>query len=177
MGDLALTYKNGIIDLDLGEGGTAIDEGLRTAVIISLFTDRRASASDAIPDGTDDRRGWWGDIYPDVEGDLIGCRLWLLDREKDLPSRLRLAETYAREGLAWMIEDSVAKTVEVSASSVRQGVLALSIKLQSEDGREYAYAVYNGPPGAVVYVDDSQVILDENGFAITDRTGGGVSGR
>jgi phage gp46-like protein len=94
------------------------DDGLETAVIISLFTDRRANADDVLPDGGDDRRGWWGDGWPDVDRDKIGSRLWLLSREKDMRQVVNRAREYARESLQWLIDDGVARQVEVSAGWV-----------------------------------------------------------
>ena len=129
MSDLALTYRNGLIDLDLGDGGASIDDGLYTAVIVSLFSDRRAEPGDVLPDGTDDRRGWWGDIYPDVDGDRIGSRLWLLAREKQTPAVIRRAEGYAREALQWLIDDGIAGRVDVAGSNPADSVLALSVSI------------------------------------------------
>ncbi|WP_200894101.1 phage GP46 family protein [Xanthomonas sp. MUS 060] len=48
------------------------------AVLISLFTWRRANADDTLPDPRGFRMGWWGDTYPVVANDRIGSRLWLL---------------------------------------------------------------------------------------------------
>ena len=53
------------------------ERGLRSAVLISLFTDRRAEPGD-VPEG-EDPRGWWADVLGE-EGDRIGSRLWLIDR-------------------------------------------------------------------------------------------------
>lgn len=103
------------------------DSGLETAVIISLFTDRRAAADDAIEG--DDRRGWWGDAYPEQAGDLLGSRLWLLSREKQLPEVLRRAEEYAREALQWLVTDGVARSITASAEIIRQGLLGLTITI------------------------------------------------
>lgn len=118
-------------DYALASLGLAADDGLETAVILSLFTDRRAEADDVIPDGTRDRRGWWADAYPGSgsEGDKIGSRLWLLHREKQLPSVLARAEEYAREALQWLLDDGVAEHVEVTASIPRAGILGLVIRI------------------------------------------------
>ena len=112
--------------------GLAEDDGLETAVIISLFTDRRAEGDDELPAG-DDRRGWWGDALAEVEGDRIGSRLWLLSREKQLPSVVARAREYALEALQWLLEDGVASTVDVTAEIVRQGVLGLSVEIRRPD--------------------------------------------
>lgn len=92
------------------------DDGLETAVLLSLYTDRRAEESDVLPPGETDRRGWWGDGVPVLEGDRYGSRLWLLSREKVSQTLLRRGEEYAREALAWLVEDRIAERVEVAAS-------------------------------------------------------------
>lgn len=120
-GDLALEWYNSTGDADLFivpsdvDIDLANDQGLKTAVILSLFTDRRAEDDDVPPSGDpNDRRGWWADQFSEVEGDRIGSRLWLLDRGK-LTNETRLrAEQYIREALAWMIEDKVASAIDVT---------------------------------------------------------------
>jgi len=115
-------------DLRRRGGNFLSDEGLETAVVISLFTDRRAKPDDEIPDGTDDRRGWWGDVFPDFENDEIGSRLWLLSRAKATQNNLRLAKDYTEEALAWMVQDGVAQSVEVETEN-QDGTLAIGVKI------------------------------------------------
>ena len=50
--------------------GLASSEPLVRAVMISLFTWRRANPDDALPDGKS-RMGWWGDSFPTVANDRI----------------------------------------------------------------------------------------------------------
>lgn len=108
----ALTFDWALVDGDLQD-----DEGLDTAVAISLFSDRLANADDEIPDGSADRRGWWGDAYlaPRADGsaDHIGSRLWLLARSKQELETAQRAQTYVQEALAWMTEDGIAGAVTV----------------------------------------------------------------
>lgn len=59
MADIAVVWDQGCGSLQLNGADLLTDNSLLTAVIISLFTDRRALDSDEIPDGTRDRRGWW----------------------------------------------------------------------------------------------------------------------
>jgi phage gp46-like protein len=105
------------------------DEGLETAVIISLFTDARAAEGDVLPDGGSDRRGFWGDAVPVVDGDQVGSKLWLLGRAKQTPDVLARAQQYAQESLAWLVEDQVASQVEVTATTPRPGMLALEVTI------------------------------------------------
>ena len=90
----------------------ANDADLRTAVIISLFTDRLALPDDPLPDYAGTRRGWWADN--DNDG-LIGSRLWLLCREKRQEVVRQRAIEYSKEALRWLIEDGVARAVDVLA--------------------------------------------------------------
>jgi phage gp46-like protein len=104
-------------DIAVAKGDLVRDDGLRTAVLISLFTDALARPDDEIPDGTDDRRGWWGNLPIEGEpADPIGSRLWLLARAKRTEETRRRAQTYAQDALAWMVADGVAAAVTVAAA-------------------------------------------------------------
>jgi phage gp46-like protein len=129
MADVALIWKEMGADLSLENLALVRDDTLKTAVILSLFIDRRAEDGDELPGSTTDRRGWWADTYADVLDDRIGSRLWLLSREKQLPKVLVKAKEYAGEALAWMVEDGVVESVEVTAEWVRRGLLGLRIRL------------------------------------------------
>lgn len=138
-GDLALVWSNttGAADLslltDLGQNPTdlATDRGLVTAVVLSLFADRRAEPDDTPPSGDPtDRRGWWADQFAAVEGDRIGSRLWLLDRSTLSNETLLRAKEYALEALAWMIEDRVVSGVDVAVERLGRDALLFVIKLQ-----------------------------------------------
>ncbi|MGV8870620.1 MAG: phage GP46 family protein [Janthinobacterium svalbardensis] len=125
-----------VIDYAMNGLLLADDDGLATAVIISLWTDRQANADDALPAGSD-RRGWWGDELSSPLGDKIGSRLWLNDNAKQLASVLVQDRAYAIEALQWLIDDGVASAVDVVASNPRAGVRALNIAI-SRPGRAVA---------------------------------------
>ena len=128
--DIRLFYQ-GIDGIDIGieNGDLAHGHELETAVLLSLFTDRRAELDDPLPSPDGDRRGFWGDTYADIKGDRSGSRLWLLSREKQLPETLVRAKHYVDEALAWMLEDGVAERIEVSVEYVRQGVMGIQIMI------------------------------------------------
>lgn len=120
-------------DLVIVQNDLATDGGLQTAVLLSLFSDRRAAETDVLPDGQTDRRGWWGDVLSEIDQDRIGSKLWLLGREKELPAVLLRAETYAREALQWLLDDRVAEAITVTASMgrpVRPGWLILEVSIR-----------------------------------------------
>jgi len=92
----------------------ALEPTLQTAIVLSLFTDRRAGPDDVLPAGVSDRRGWVG---AEFVGDRQpwGSHLWLLHHGKateDKPARAKFA---CQEALAWMVDDGIASRVEVDA--------------------------------------------------------------
>ena len=131
---IAFTDLSKYFDLALSGADLTADDGLETAVIISLFSDRRADDDDAIPDGSNDRRGWWGDTYADIEGDKIGSILWLLSRSKQVPDVARQAKGHIEEALSWMIEDGVTQSVSVVCEWYATGILAAAITLVRPNG-------------------------------------------
>lgn len=121
-------------DLAMADFDLATDDGMDTAIVLSLFADARANDDDQLPAGQTDRRGWWGDAFAPVSGDRNGSRLWLLRRSKQLQYALNEAREYAEEGLAWMVADGVAERVEVVAYIPRFEVLGLVITIYKPDG-------------------------------------------
>lgn len=113
--------------------GLASSEPLVRAVIMSLFTWRRANPDDKLP--ADLRMGWWGDNFATVQNDRIGSRLWLLSRSKLLPETVAQAKAYTEEALQWLIDDGVAARIDVEAERMGQQALALASHIYQSDGR------------------------------------------
>lgn len=149
MSDLALVWNAETMaaDLLLAQGQIVPDEGLRTAVLISLFTDARAPDDAPLPEAGQDRRGWWGDVLADGAGpdagsagdrNRIGSLLWLLARAKVTPQVLVEARQYAEEALDWLVRDGIARAVRVVASAQQAGptpdALVLAVEIDRPDG-------------------------------------------
>jgi phage gp46-like protein len=131
---------------DLAGGGLRLEDdgSLRSAVLISLFSDARAKADDRLPDDSGDRRGWPGDAMADVAGDRIGSRLWLLRREKQTEETRRRAAEYAREALLWLIDDGLAASIEIEASWLGRGILGLRAAITLSSGAVERYELRVG---------------------------------
>lgn len=118
-----------------GVESTTLDqetESLVRAVVISLFTWRRANPQDVV-EGS--RMGYWGDAAePPAANDKIGSRLWLLSREKLIQSTFIRAREYAREALQWLLDDGVASRVEVTAERYGMDGLALVCTIYRVEG-------------------------------------------
>ncbi|MEL7784050.1 phage GP46 family protein [Citromicrobium bathyomarinum] len=127
MTDLALTWNADVFaaDLILADGRLATDGGMRTAILISLFSDARAADDDELPENGTDRRGWWGDTQAREAGpeagtardaNRIGSLLWLLGRAKFTAQALLQAQRACEDALAWLLRDGIASAVRVTVS-------------------------------------------------------------
>lgn len=139
MPDIALQWNSATNYADWVQTGSVLETGndLQSAVVISLFTDRIAAVGDVIPDGTNDPRGWWAD------GDvLIGSRLWLLKRSKQIPETLQLAYDYIAEALQWLLDDQVVAQFDISVQWVRASMLGAQITAYKQDGTTLLTGLY-----------------------------------
>jgi len=106
-------------DLVIENGDLKADEGLETAVLISLFSDKRVTL-EQLPRGLTDRRGWWADLISEPQDDEIGSQLWRLEPGKILASTPNEVESIIKDALDWLIEDGVA--AEITVAAVRAGL-------------------------------------------------------
>lgn len=150
--------SEGLVDLTKGPNGYIIEDGIETAVIVSLLTDRRAQPDDALPAGTssqallpDDRKGWCGDALEEVTDHRIGSRLWLLIREKQTEETRLRAIDYSREALHWLVADRHATDINIDASWSTMGRLNLSIVIILTKGGRFSLGIEDvtGKPYAV----------------------------
>jgi phage gp46-like protein len=110
--------------------GTANADPLVRAVLLSLFTWRRAEIDDVQPG--ESRMGWCGDTLAPVSGDRFGSRLWLLARENVTTKTMQRAREYALEALQWFIDDGAATAIDVTAERFGRNGIALRVVLYRE---------------------------------------------
>lgn len=143
MGDIATAWDIANGRGDWVQQGASLQTGgdLVNAILISLFTDRLAAIDDVIPDGSEDPRGWSGDLGQDYP---IGSRLWLLSRAKQIPEVLRMAREYVIEALQWLIDDEVVAKLDLTVEFTRPGMLGIAIVAHKPAGdqlaMQFAYA-------------------------------------
>lgn len=139
MADIALVMSEYGGDIVIDGFDVQRDDGFETSVNISLFTDARASV-DLIPAELpkDDLRGWWGDIGNNP-GDNTGSLLWLLKREKQVPTTLSRARQYCQDALKWMTEDRVATRIEVATEWIATGWMQITIDIFRPTGEPVRY--------------------------------------
>lgn len=139
LADVRLVLGENGADLALEAGDLALEHGLRTAVVTSLFSDARAEDQDALPPEESSRRGFWADVAPDRYGSL----LWLLQREKVTKSTLERARQYARNALQWMVQEGIAERVEVEATVLSTFTIGLTIRIHRGRARRWS-ALWDG---------------------------------
>jgi len=149
--DILLAFGTPGADLAVASGDLLTDDGLLTAVVVSLFTDRQAEATDELPAGETDRKGWWADAtLPRLTGapDKIGSRLWLLRREKQLPEVVARAREYATEALQWLLTEHRVDGLTVTATVPERGMLQLQVALEVDGTTQLSAFDYSYLTGA-----------------------------
>ena len=110
-----------------------LEDNIITALIISLFTDRRLPFAGDEPLTSGDRRGWWGDNTL-AANDRIGSRLWTLARHKMITDFVvKEAEEILREALAWLEEDGVADEIFITITRPDNYTLVFEITIKKPD--------------------------------------------
>lgn len=135
--DLALQHDvdTDTYDLFLGpDGDLASTNSFETALLMSLFGEKRASISE-MPIAQN-RRGWLGNTFGDIEGFEMGSKLWLLDQARLTQDTLNLAITYAKDGMRWLVDfehlERVRVTGEIIDNNIRLDITLLRSEAISE---------------------------------------------
>ena len=139
MADALLRWNDFGADIDLSSGDLAVDEGLATAVLISIFTDARAPDASLLPSGETSLRGYWGDFDEDQS---TGSLMWLIQREKTTSEVARRAFEYCTEALEWVKSYDIAETVTVDSRIVGSFGLQIKIKISRGNAKGYSYLWY-----------------------------------
>lgn len=134
MNDAALLWFDFGGDIKVEGGDMLSDKGLVTAVLLSLFVDKRAEIEE-LPFSETDQRGYWADNVTDRHGSL----LWLLEREKVTNETVEKARGYALEALMWLENDGIASSVDVTAARAGMSAISLSVKIHQGSNRQYQY--------------------------------------
>ena len=112
---------------------------ISSAVLICLFTWRRADPGDPYTDG--EVKGWWGDAV-DVEADEapIGSKLWTLQRAPLTAATQALAKKYATQALQPLVVQGLCARIDIAVGIDKtNATLPMTVKLYSSAGGQ----VYN----------------------------------
>ena len=128
--DLKVRYSPLTQDFDLAllNWDLEPEDGLETAVLLSLFTDARV-LDEELPLGQENKRGFWGDAVNNPQGYVTGSKLWLLERTTITEELLEQAKNYCEEALQWLIDDSIATEVNVETSYKDKQTLLIQVEI------------------------------------------------
>jgi phage gp46-like protein len=123
--DLKLTKDNeGTYDIGFQSNGDfELEEGFDTALLMSLFQNKRLDESEQpIPQFRD---GWWGNLLNDNQNYEIGSKLWALDGRRT-QNTLNQALDFIRDSLQWFLDEGYLKDVRVSGAFTSEEISELS---------------------------------------------------
>lgn len=137
--DLAFEQgDDGLFDLIIEDGDFKPTEGLETALLVSLFSDRRAYA-DEVPDPLK-RRGTIIDLVPEEPGDKYGSGLWFYEQSRLSTEVRNGVRNEAEMSLQWTVADRLATFVQAEATrEPANRLLNLNISLTALDGGLSSY--------------------------------------
>ena len=118
--------KTGEFDIDTSNEDLLIEDGLETAILISLFTDQRVGGD----------KGFWGDS---IDGDNWGSKIWTLMREKLTEKTRTKFQEYAKDSLRWLLDDKVAKSINFQSEIVQPESIHLLVEIIRPDGSTVGY--------------------------------------
>lgn len=135
--DIALYFAQGqtVADIYIDAPGVLTGKDLESALVISIFTDRRANDDDNL-ELSSSRRGWWGDTYNPIRNDKIGSRLWLLRQSKMTQETLTRAREYVLEATRWLLDDNVASRIDVITEFYNSYTIAIQVTVQRPTGSQ-----------------------------------------
>lgn len=124
-------------DFQIGTNGDILTEDqLDTAILVSLFTDRRAEAGQ-VPNPVQ-RRGWIGDL--ETPEDPWGSLLWLFDQARMTNDTATQVRDAAQGGLAWLMRDGISPSIQTRAIAKITG-LDLLIDITRPNGKSESFLV------------------------------------
>lgn len=115
--DLALTDEGDLV------GSNSID----TAVLMSLFTDKRADKSE-IRKATQ-RRGWVGNLFNNNENYEIGSKIWIHSNQGRMQAdNLNNIVDDAKDSLNWLLEDGIVDQMVIDYDTINNNEIKLNLR-------------------------------------------------
>lgn len=139
--DAVLLKSGNTYDLQIGSDGDILtDDFFDTAILVSLFVERRASSSE-VP-ASHQRRGWIGnESTPGIE---MGSKLWLLEQSRLTRTLINSANSFVLNALQWLIDDGYALNIEVDTVIQEQSlVIEATIERPNSKTEHRFYDLWN----------------------------------
>lgn len=129
--------EKGSYDIDFENGDFALTDGLDTAILLSIFAEKRATRSQV--EDPLKRRGHFSNEFASVEGYQVGSTQWLFtEQAENSESNTTQLENSIKDGLRWFVDDKICKKINVNANQKSNGV-DVDIELQGNNKEESTY--------------------------------------
>ena len=127
MADIGLIERDGSYDLAVNGSDLVTDLSLSSAVIMTLFSNARATPERTNLEIPEDPRGWWAN-------DNVGSLLWLFSRQAITPTLLVDIENECARALQYLVDEGRAESIDIVATRGReQDTVNLRIEIVRSD--------------------------------------------
>lgn len=124
--DILMEKDNGFYDLAFDNGDLKSTQGFTSALLMSIFCERRATPSEVAP--PEKRRGWFGNAFLGFTDFEIGSKLWLLLQARADQVTLNNSITFSNNAVEWFKEDKYIDKAIVTAEYDVQNALLIFIQ-------------------------------------------------
>lgn len=132
---------NKYYDISFTNGDFTLTNGLDTALLMSVYGEKRANSSEVPVQYL--QRGWWGNLFNDVENYEVGSKLWLLYQARRNQDTLNRGITYLNDGFKWLLQDTFIDRVEVTGEITNNGITFLVSLYRSQNlVASYSYELW-----------------------------------
>ncbi|EGU38641.1 phage GP46 family protein [Vibrio scophthalmi] len=112
---------------------TSTKEGMKHAVLQSIYNHGESTQNDRSRMGKNERGGTWSNDLLSI----VGSRDWTLQREKLTEQTLSLAKRFIEEALSWLIKQGYAKAIEVFVWEEKPNQMGCSVIITLVDGEKF----------------------------------------
>jgi phage gp46-like protein len=118
--DIKLIDQGTHLDIDYASNGDFdMEDGFDTAIIMSLFCEKRASESE-VSEATL-RRGWIGNKYYNEDGGENGSKIWVhTEQGRITNTNLNNVKNTGQLGLDWFVEQEFLNKIETGIVTVNR---------------------------------------------------------
>ena len=127
MADIGLIERDGFFDIAIENGDLVTDFSLASSVILTLFSNARATTERTNLEIPEDPRGWFAD-------DNVGSLLWLFSRQAITETLLVDIENECARALQYLVDEGRAESIDITATRGReQDTVNLRIEIVRDD--------------------------------------------
>lgn len=118
--DILMQHNGKYFDIALENGDLQQDLSFYTAIMSSLFVNKRAN-SDEITQ-PQNQSGWWGNLYNQDPTYEIGSKLWILKQTRNTTDILNKGISFIQDGLKWLPDGGYCQSVNVSGKRTSDNI-------------------------------------------------------